>query len=266
MKTAYLPRWIHLAGTSACLAALLLTAPPARAGFTMEMDVIRYNQNGWYFYANLMTNNTAPNVPFGTYYVASYDYPTNGSSSLYQFTTNGFNSIGGGSWGYGDFNSMVYELTNGNWSIFVTNTVVTNVYHFSVMLNLVSNGLPAVTVTFPPNGAAAVTNQPVFTWEGPTNYTDLMVYDVNSSTYLPVTQTNWSSPSVLLQGLNTFNVQYDYYSTTTVVASVPLDAGANPISSWVSTTHIQDYISLDLHGWHCGHVRHRAHPGGPLSI
>ena len=55
--------------------------------------------------------------------------------------------------------------------------------------------------------------------------------------------TNWSSPSVLLQGLNTFNVQYDYYSTTTVVASVPLDAGANPISSWVSTTHIQDYIS-----------------------
>jgi len=243
MKTESFLRFNRWASAGLCVAFLLLAAAGARAGFTLEMDVIRYDVNGWYFSPNLMTNNTPPSVPFGHYNVTSYDYPTNGASALYQFDTNGFNSIGGGPYGYGDFNSMVYELTNGTWSIFVTNAVVTNVYHFTVGLNLDSNGLPTMTVTYPPNGATAVTNQPVFTWQGPTNYSDLAVYDANSSSYLPVTQTNWSSPNMLLEGLNTFTVHYDYYSTTTVVASVPLDAGLNPISSWISTSHLQDYIS-----------------------
>jgi len=243
MKTEYYLRFSRWMNVGLCVTFLLLAAASVRAGFTLEMNVIRYDLNGWYFSPNLMTNTAAPSVPFGIYNVTSYDYPTNGTSALYQFSTNGFNQIGGGSYGYGDFDSMAHELTNGVWFIYVTNAVVTNVYQFTVGLNLTSNGLPAVTVTFPPNGATAITNQPAFAWQGPTNYSDVAVYEPNNSTYLPATQTNWSSPSVLLEGLNTFTVHYDYYSTTTVVASVPLDAGLNPISSWISTSHLQDYIS-----------------------
>jgi hypothetical protein len=83
---------------------------------------------------------------------------------------------------------MLHELTNGNWSIFVTNSVTTNVYHFTVTASITSNALPNVVVTFPTNGAVNVTNQPTFTWQGPTNYSDLVVYEYNNSPYLPVTQ------------------------------------------------------------------------------
>lgn len=225
----------------ALLAVLL--AGVARAGFTLEMDVIRYAPGNYYFSPNLNTNSTPPSVPFGDYYIASYDSPTNGANALYRFDTNGFNQIGGGSWGFGDFASMLHELTNGTWFLFVTNTAVTNGYAFPVAANLVSNDLPVVAITFPTDGATAVTNQPVYVWQGPTNYSDLVVYAPNSSPYLPVTQTSWPSPAPLYEGANSFTVHYDYYSTTSVIAAVPQDGGGHPVSSWVSTTHLQDSIT-----------------------
>ena len=267
MKTAYgCPQFNRLANAAVCLAVLLLTAPHSRAGLILEMNVIRYDQNAWFFAPNLVTNTTAPNVPFGFYNIMSHDYPTNGAGTLYRYDTNGFNGIAEGPYGFSDFNSMVYELTNGTWSIFVTNSVMTNVYHFTVALNLVSNDLPAVTVTFPPNGATAVTNQPVFTWQGPTNYTDLVVYEANNNASLPVTQTNWPSASVLLQGLNTFTVHYDYYSHHRGNCVGP--AGCRLASHCqLDVHHAPSRLhQLDLHGRHCGHLRHRAHPGGPLSF
>ena len=218
----------------------LLAAPAARAGLTLEMNVIRYHQYGYYFSPNLNTNSTGPSVPFGDYFVTSYGYPTNGSSASYQFTTNGFNQNGGISWGYGDFDSMMHELANGNWFIFVTNSVTTNVYHFTVTANISSNDLPYVMITFPTDGAVNVTNQPTFTWQGPTNYSDLLVYQGPNSAYLPVTQTSWLGP-VLYQGINSFTAHYDSNSTTAVVSSIPRDNLSNPISSWVSTAHLQDY-------------------------
>jgi hypothetical protein len=224
------------------LAACLWFAPAARAGLTLEMNVIRYDQYGYEFYPYLNTNTAPPSVPFGNYYVTSLDAPTNGASAFYQYTTNGFNQSGGITWGYGDFNSMRHELTNGNWAIFVTNSVTTNVYHFTVTANISSNDLPVVAITFPTNGAVNVTNQPTFTWQGPTNYTDLVVYEYNGSAFLPVTQTNWPSPKVLYQGINSFTAHYDSNSTTAVVSSVPTNA-SGPISSWVSTAHLQDYVS-----------------------
>jgi hypothetical protein len=234
----FFPRAIHL-----IIAAVVLAGAPAvRAGLTLEMNVIRYDYYGYYFSPYLNTNTTPPSVPFGDYFVTSSGQPTNGSSALYHFTTNGFNQVGGGPWGYGDFNSMLHELTNGNWSIFVTNSVTTNVYHFTVTASITSNALPNVVVTFPTNGAVNVTNQPTFTWQGPANYSDLVVYEYNNSPYLPVTQTSWLGPSVLYQGINNFTAHYDSNSTTAVVSSVPTNA-SGPISSWVSTAHLQDYYS-----------------------
>ena len=221
----------------------IFAAPAARAGLSLEMNVIRYHQFGYYFSPNFGTNTTAPSVPFGDYYLTSSGYPTNGSSAFYHYDTNGFNQIGGGSYGYVDFDGMMHELTNGNWSIFVTNSVTTNVYYFNVIANIVSNDLPYVNITFPADGSVNVTNQPTFTWQGPTNYNDLVAYSFDSSPFLPVTQTSLLSPSVLYQGINSFTPHYDRYPTNDVVSSVPLDNGLNPIFSWGSTAHLQDYAT-----------------------
>ena len=79
---------------------------------------------------------------------------------MYRFDTNGFNQVVGGSSGFGDFDGMIYQLTNGPWAIYVTNSVTTNVYHFKVTSNLGSNDLPYVNITFPVDGAVNVTNRP----------------------------------------------------------------------------------------------------------
>ena len=244
MKTAYRVISIRSFTPIFLIMALRLWFPPAaHAGLTLEMNVVRYDQYGYEFYPYLNTNAALPGVPFGNYYITSLDAPTNGASAFYQYTTNGFNQSGGITWGYGDFNSMLHELTNGNWAIFVTNSVTTNVYHFTVTANISSNDLPLVTITFPANGALNVTNQPAFTWQGPTNYGDLVVYEYNNSSYLPVTQTSWPSPRTLYLGLNNFTAHYDSNSTTAVVSSIPRDNSSNSISSWVSTTHLQDFAS-----------------------
>ena len=220
--------------------SLLWLAPMAQAGLTLEMDVIRYAQSAYYFSPYLNTNDSPPSVPFGDYFVASADMPTNGASALYHYDTNGFNQTGGGPWGYGDFDSMMHELTNGPWSIFITNSVETNAYFFSVQANLSSNDLPFVSITFPTNGAVNVTNQPTFTWQGPTNYDNLVLYYYNSSATLPPAQTSLTSQRRLYQGLNSVTAHYDSNSTTAVVSSVPTNNAAQPIFSWTSTAHLQN--------------------------
>lgn len=112
----------------------------------MEMDlVLEYNQ--YSFFPNLGTNGTPPTLPFGDYFVTSPGWPTNGSSALYQLDTNGFNQIGGGHYGFNVFDapdfsdSFVQNITNGKWSIFVTNAAVTDVYYFNVTVNIDSNSL-----------------------------------------------------------------------------------------------------------------------------
>ena len=217
-------------------------ARQAHAGLSMEMNVIRYDQYGYAFYPNMTTNTSGATVPFGDYYVTSFSHPTNGAWQSYRFDTNGFNFTGGGNYGYGDFDGMRHELTNGTWSISVTNAASTNIYHFTVRVNISSNDLPLVAITSPTNGAVNVTSQPTYTWQGPTNYSDLVLYYYNNSPYLPVTQTSQLS-SVLYQGLNSVTAHYDSNSTTAVISSVPTNSAAQPISSWVSTDHLQDYAS-----------------------
>ena len=183
----------------------------------------------------MATNSTGAGVSFGNYAVTSFGIPTNGSSSLWQFDTNGFNQIGGDRNSYSDFNSMVHEITNNVWSLLVTNATITNVYYFAVALNISSNDLPKVLITAPLDGAVNVTNQPTFTWQGPANYSSLVVSEFNTSQSLPTGQTSWLSTRVLYQGHNNFNVDYVSNSITAAVASVPTNSLAQLFSGWVST-------------------------------
>jgi hypothetical protein len=225
-------------------AGCLFVSPVARAGLVFNLQLYQYgNQDGvtytYYFDPQLNTNTTAPSVPFGSYYLTSFGIPTNGSSSQWQYDTNGFYRAG--SYGtrnsYGDYNSMLHELTNGLWTLYVTNSTATNVYHFTVKVNITSNDLPKVLVTYPANGAVNVTNQPTFAWQGPSNYSTLVVGDFNNNNLsLPVTQTNYTDPLTLYQGLNTFNIDYQSNSVTAAVASTPTNALLQPFSGWVSTS------------------------------
>jgi hypothetical protein len=246
MKTSSRSRACRLLRQVA-LAFVLSTfaAPTARAGLTMEMDLILFD-NTYSFSPNLGTNAAAPAVPFGNYLVVSPGWPTNGANALYHYDANGFNQVGGGSYGFANFDasdfndSFIKNITNGQWSIFVTNSAVTNVYYFTVTANIGSNSIPSVTIIYPPNNALNVTNQPTFLWQGgPTNYSDLVLYQGPNSAYLPVTQTSYFGFTAA-NGLDNFNVHYDHYSTTDVVSSVPLNGASQPLSSWVSTAHLQD--------------------------
>jgi uncharacterized repeat protein (TIGR03803 family) len=227
----------------------IVAAPAARAGLTMEMDLVLEN-NTYSFSPNLGTNATAPAVPFGNYFVASPGYPADPAYAQYHFDTNGFNQVGGSSsYGFSDFDatnfndSFIQNITNGQWSIFVTNSVVTNVYHFTVTASIGSNSMPPVVILYPPNNALNVTNQPTFLWQGgPTNYSDLILYQGPNNTFLPVTQTSYSGFTAAA-GLDGFNVHYDLFSSNAVVSSVPTNSASSPLSSWVSTAHLQDLAS-----------------------
>jgi hypothetical protein len=213
----------------------------ARAGLNCEMDVIRFNQYGYYFGPNVTTNGIQ-DLPYGTYYFTSFGWPTNGDAELYQFDATGFNQISATPYGFGDYSSMAYQLTNSVWTVYVTNSVTTNIYHFTVQLNTSGNDFPLVDITYPTNGATGVPENATFTWQGPTDYSDLVVYGSSGSAGLPVSQTSWQPPT-MSDGANSFTVHYDSNSTTCVVSSQPLDSGSHPISSWSSTGHLQDFIT-----------------------
>jgi hypothetical protein len=226
--------------SASCLTLFLgvFALSTVRAGLNFELHIYQYgsqNNYTYYFDPQLRTNSTGANVTFGNYAVASFGIPTNGSSSFWQYDVNGFNQTDGDRNNYSDFNSMVHEITNGVWSLFVTNATITNVYHFKVALNISSNNLPKVLITAPLDGAVNVTNQPMFIWQGPTNYSSLVVSEFNTSQSLPVSQTSWLSTRVLYQGPNNFNVEYLSNSITAAVASIPTNSLSQTFSGWVST-------------------------------
>ncbi len=231
-----------------CLAfAALMASATLRAGLTLEMNAVRYHQYGYYFAPNLSTNFSGTAAPFGDYLITSSNYPTNGAWQSYRFDTNGFAWTGGGQSGYGDFASMMQELTNGTWFIYVTTASATNTYRFGVTANLESNSLPYVNITFPANGSVNVTNRPTFEWQGPTNYNSLVVYYYNSGDVLPATQTSLLSGRVLYLGPNSVTVHYDSNSITALVSSVPTNSLGQPISSWISTAKLQDYATSQFY-------------------
>jgi len=232
---------------TACVAflSLFLAPPAARAGMTIDTTLYISGfgtQNLYGFWPWLNTNLTGAPAPFGSYLINSPDWPAAGTFLQYQYDTNGFNLATGGGGLFFGFDDVVHELTNGAWSITVTNSTSTNIYHFAVTItNLGSNSLPVAIVTFPTNGAAQVTNNPTFIWQGPSNYTTLNVNvsDANGTYYqsasLPPAQTSWPSPITLNEGTNSFSVNYSSNATSLIVASTPTNASNQPFPGWVST-------------------------------
>jgi concanavalin A-like lectin/glucanase superfamily protein len=234
------------------LAACLLVAPPARAGLTVDIHLY-HDTYGYYFYPWLNANTNLPDFPTGYYMIASPQIPANGSQLQYQATNNTLNFITGGGNYYSDFNSFLYGITNGQWSIWVTNSASTNQYNFTVTVTgLASNsfGAPAV-VTFPPDNQQYVSDLPLFTWSGPANWTGtLQVWDywidtngnynyVDSKSLTP-SVTNWTPSVVLPNGTNSFTADYDSNLTASVVASTPTNtAGGQVISGWISTGEME---------------------------
>ena len=236
-----------------CLLALSFGSPAARAGLTVEIHLY-HDTYGYYFYPWLNANTNTPDFPTGNYMIASPQIPTNGSQLQYQATNNTLNFTGGGGNYYGDFNSFLYGITNGQWSIWVTNSTSTNQYKFTVSVSgITSNifGAPAVAV-FPTNGAQFVTSQPLFQWTGPANWggalnvSDYLIdtngnWNYEASASLPPNQTSWPCPTVLPNETNDFRADYTSNVTAQIVASTPQNNASQPISGWVSTAILETY-------------------------
>ena len=203
--------------------------------------------NGYFIDPILNTNTTPPDAPLGNYLVSS---PGGGSHSQYDLTSTNFTGGGYGN-SYPDYDSFIQELTNGNWTITVTNDTSTNVYAFAVSApGFTSNSFSAaVVVTFPTNNEVNVTNQPIFIWQGPSPWAgDLSVDDYNSdfsfyqSADLPPTQTSWAIPATLPDGDHTFGVIYTSNASPVIVASTPTNINTGtPISGWVSTATLETF-------------------------
>jgi hypothetical protein len=234
--------------------ACFFAAPAARAGLTVNL--LMYHTapglsafvNPYAIVASLSTNTTAPAAPLGHYILSS---PGTASHSQYDLTSSNFASFGSSANSYTDFNSFIQQVTNGNWTITVTSNASTNVYAFAVNASsFTSNGFSApVVVTFPTNNAVNVTNQPTFTWHGPSPWAgSLTVEDYNSdfsffqSADLPTTQTSWTVPVTLPDSNHTFGVFYISNASPVIVASTPTNInGGTPISGWVSTATMETY-------------------------
>jgi hypothetical protein len=236
-----------------CLAAgWLVMAPDARAGLTFNINLSQFNSNGTNYYYTisglLSTNSDLPNPPFGDYLMVSPGYPgNNGTGANFHYdSTNGFYATGGFSDFYGDFASVMDGMTNGNWTIYVTNLAGTSfsTYTFSISApSITSNDLPEVFVTFPTNGATGITNQPNFTWVGgSTSYDgeDIKLEGATNNFYqevlTAVTVTNFQFPAVTVPpGTYYFSIDYNVSTNSLMVASTPSQGSLNPIGSWTST-------------------------------
>jgi hypothetical protein len=162
------------------------------------------------------------------YIIYSPHQPTNGSWRQFEMTTNGLNLIAGGENGYGDFASLMQQITNGNWSILFTNATTTNLDRFTVSApNMTSNMLPATVINFPMDGSFIISNQTTFAWQGPSSWPvhgNAQVFN-NSyyrSTNLPAAQNNWMVDTALPLGTNySFYLQYITNNTTPVLKLSP---------------------------------------------
>ncbi|HXR04323.1 MAG TPA: LamG domain-containing protein [Verrucomicrobiae bacterium] len=253
MKTATRAISTHLSSFGLLiLAACVWFAPSARAGLTVDVHLY-HDTIGYYFYPWLNANTNAPDFPNGNYMIASPQIPTNGSQLQYQATNNTLSYATGGGNYYYDFNSFLYGITNGYWSILVTNSTSTNLYLFTVhVTGLTSNAFGAPTVvTFPPNNQQYVSDLPLFTWTGPTDWVgavqvwDYLIdtngnYNYVDSAALAPGATSWTPSVFLPNGTNTFTADYDSNLTATVVASIPTNtAGGQAISGWISTAQME---------------------------
>lgn len=238
---------------------LCFVGATARAGVTLEVRAYRYNESGYIFYTPLSTNATAPAAELGHYLIRSPQQPASGSWRLLELTATGFETISGSENPSPSFNAMLDQITNGVWTITVTNATSTNEYQFQVNAGTVnSNLMPLVQITAPANNATQVTNQPLFTWSGPATWNGTIdVFDLwtpdNGNNYeyqtgagLSGNPTSWPCPIPLPDGQNYFNVTYRTNSTSFFTATTPTNLTAQTIPGWITTSYLESFHSVDF--------------------
>lgn len=255
MKTTSLvssKNWLFLFLT--LISGMFLGATNAQAGLTVDIHLY-HDIYGYYFYPYLSANNTPPDYPIGDYLVASPQIPTGGSRLVFTATANSFsecidNDCGGGAY-YGNFDDLIYGITNGLWSIWVTNGASLSHYNFRVTVTgLTSNIFGAQALLIYPNpGTQTVPNDPQFLWSGPTNWAGTLTVQDNLYTNgnnfyvdranLPASQTNWTPSVVLPYGTNGFSVDYQSNVTAMIVAATPTNGTGQPICGWISTATLE---------------------------
>ena len=240
------------------LVMMLLVAGTARAGLTMELHFYRADGGNTYsFYTPLATNALSPGAPLGTYVITSPHQPTNGSVRAFQMTGSGIQDLFSADSEnfYGDFDSAIFQITNGAWTLLFTNATTTNIFHFTVSASpfMTSNMLPVSTSIFPLEGATILTNETNFLWQGPTSWPGtsfVQVYNQDNyynQTYLPFAVTNWAVDSALPTNDDyTFSVQ-NLYTNTLFNIATPVDANSlQPFGGWGSDTVLEDNLSANF--------------------
>lgn len=227
----------------------------AHAGLTLDIRLIRDQQGAAYhFFTPLATNSILPAAPLGTYLINSPQQPTNGAWRRFELTAAGLNELGGGSSGYGDFASVLNQITNGNWTIVFTNATTTNLYQFTVSApNVSSNLLPATMLTFPTESAINVTNRPTFTWQGPASWgVDIDAFVFTNGNFfefarLAAAETAWTIPTPIPSGPDrlVFVRYITNYAAPLFVAGTPLNTiSSQPLSGWDSTSALESHSSF----------------------
>jgi hypothetical protein len=230
-------------------------APAARAGLTV--DVHLYSQNSSYFaYGYLSTNSNSP-PPAGAISISSPQGVNQGTTIYYTCDGATLSWGGGGGWSLSDVASFMAWLTNGTWTIGITNGPNTNLlYTFTVSApDISASEFAAVVITFPNNGAVYVPNEPDFAWQGPIGWEGSInvndwTNDSSGNGYyqagatLSGSETNWASSTLLPYGTNTFNVNYTSNATPFIVASTPLETNSHAaLPDWVSTATMESDAS-----------------------
>jgi hypothetical protein len=241
------------------LAGYMSVSPVARAGLTVDIHLY-HDELGYYFYSYLSADATLPAFPNGVYQIASPTVPIGGSQLIF-YATNGtisecYNGNCGGGTYYGTFDSALNAITNGPWSITVTNNISTNVYYFPLTVSgLNSNvfGAPPMAV-YPANGQTMIPKQPLLLWTAPTTNWEGTLYvednsvDTNGNANYVTGQnlapgaTSWTPGIVLPDGTNQFSVDYQSNVTALVIASQPTNTSGQPISGWTSTATLETHF------------------------
>lgn len=243
-----------------CLALLLalLHLQSVDAGITVSVNLY-HTQYGYYTYAFLSPNATPPDFPDGTYVVQTPNYPTTGSQIIYQASGGtSLNSTGGGGGYFANYVDLMNDITNGFWSIWVTNGGTTQ-YKFRVTVTGLTSAIfgAAPIITNPQQDAQNVPEDLTFTWTGPANWMGSLYvnddfvdsngdYNYVDSDSLPPSSTSWTPSTTLPIGTNSFNLGYDSNITAMVVASVPTNSSGTAISGWTSTANMNASAWVDF--------------------